>query len=214
MSKKISMTIGLDFNAEKDVSHLHLEGRSYRCDALEIQKQRAPVPDLTAQAASLYQHLKPGKDIAVTISAHLCDVEELKDLPWDFTLDDFVTAKYQDLPQYLHYPGIEIELIHSLHRSKGGLESEGQFYDRPDMPEHAWFMHVEDLRFDLYIYDVNSWTMDFAVRTVDPFVYIHGTTFDGVRATWFSNTESCDLKGMSDALRAAHQMLEQRGWCL
>jgi hypothetical protein len=130
--------------------------------------------------------------------------------PEVFTLDDFVTAKYQELPQYADCPGIDVDLVRSLHESGEGFESAGTLDQ-----DHLWFVHRKgDFDFWLYVYAVNTWTGDNSVRTVDPFVLMHGTTFDGVRACWFSNTEPSDLPGMAAALTAADAELRRRGWVL
>ncbi|MBK4215565.1 hypothetical protein JJJ17_06465 [Paracoccus caeni] len=45
-------------------------------------------------------------------------------------------------------------------------------------------------------------------------VPIHGTTFDGVRACWFSNTEPSNLPLMAQGLTLADEELRRRGWYL
>lgn len=126
-----------------------------------------------------------------------------------YEIDDFVNATFLELEEYADCMGLDVGLVRGLHHDRAGFDGAGVFGN-----EFVWFAHVDGVRFDLYVYRVNSWDHHFQVRTVEPFVLIHGTTFDGVRACWFSNTEPSNLPLMAQGLTWADEELRRRGWYL
>lgn len=126
----------------------------------------------------------------------------------EYSLGDFVAAKYADAPEFADGMGIDIEKVRAIHEADDEFESDGSFGS-----EFVWFVHREgEYRFDMYLYEVNTWTEHNEVRSVDPFVLIHGTTFDGVRSCFFAATEPANLCLMATGLVAADAELRARGW--
>ncbi len=119
-----------------------------------------------------------------------------------YNLDDFGEPPYRD------DRGLCINEVRSVHQDAPTYQFDGAFGT-----EHVWFAHVEDETvFDFYLYDTNLLGPDLSVRTVEPFVLIHGSIGEGVKACWFSDTEPFDLRGMANALILADAEIRRRGW--
>jgi len=119
-----------------------------------------------------------------------------------YNLDDFGEPPYRD------GNGLCINEVMSVHQGTPTFQFDGSFG-----LEQIWFVHVEDeIAFDFYLYDTIGFGPDLGVRSVQPFVHIHGTTDEGVKACWFSDTEPSDLRSMGTALILADEEIRSRGW--
>jgi len=104
--------------------------------------------------------------------------------------------------------GLGFEKVRSVHKETATCQFEGTFGG-----EYVWFIHIEDdAFFDFYLYDAKQAAPDLTVDTVEPFVQIHGSIREGVKACWFSDTEPSDLRRMADALTLADAEIRNRGW--
>lgn len=119
-----------------------------------------------------------------------------------YNLDDFGEPPYRD------GRGLCINEVKSAHHDASTFQFDGNFG-----LDHVWFVHVEhEAVFDFYIYDTRAFGPGASVRTVEPFVHIHGATDEGVKACWFSDTEPSDLRSMGTALILADEEIRSRGW--
>ena len=135
-----------------------------------------------------------------------------------YTLADFTTPGWIDRPEYSGFQGIGKDHVRRLHAARGDLIDVALFgrgsYD--GLFRHIAFVHIDNLRFWLFIYEVNSWTAErlgvHEISTVSPCFAITGRTFDGVTEVQACPDHSPFPEAIIEQMQWALDYLARKGW--
>ena len=127
--------------------------------------------------------------------------------PQTFKLDEFSTGEWSDRPEYSS-DGIEFEHIKLLHQENPNFVEYGKCGDT----DYWYFLDLQnEITFDFHLYLAGSWLgIGAEPLTVEPFMWVYGTVFDGVRECSGGQNFTGNLIDMANALTWLHENCETR----
>lgn len=119
-----------------------------------------------------------------------------------FTLDEFTTGAWIDRPEYSS-DQICFEHITQLHEAHDGFIEWGQCGETG----YLFFLHMHgEFSFQFYLYQVCSWEVRSGkISRVDPFFWVYGRTFDGIKECSGAQNFSGNLLEMAKVLGWVHE---------
>ena len=125
-----------------------------------------------------------------------------------FKLDEFRSDAWLDREEYRDYRGVGAEHLDALHGANGGLLSREIIGDR----EHLAYVHLEGVRFSVWIYEASTWTAANEIRTVHPCFIAFGTTYDGIREIQACPAVNALPSGIIQQMQWLVAFCDAKGW--
>ena len=122
-------------------------------------------------------------------------------MPQTYTLDEFTTGAWSDRPEYSSEQ-ICFKHITQLHKVSDDFVESGKCGET----DYWFFLTMRsEVTFEFYLYDACSWReIGVVPLEAEPFVWVYGTVFDGVRECSGGENFSGNLKNMAQALGWLH----------
>ena len=125
-----------------------------------------------------------------------------------FRLDEFANDAWMERREYREYQGIGAAHLDAMHEARGCLLSREIVGEL----EHLAYVHLESVQFSVWIYEVNTWSAESAIRTLDPCFIAFGTTYDGIREIQACPAVNALPAGIIQQMQWLLAFCDAKGW--
>lgn len=117
-----------------------------------------------------------------------------------YTLDDFTTGEWSERPEYAEGE-LSFSHVERLHMDQDDFVEDGAC----GKGKYWFFLHQSsEVHFEFYLYWADPGGNCQRPSFVEPFLWVYGTTFDGVRECSGGQNFPGDLLSMAEALQWLH----------
>lgn len=123
-----------------------------------------------------------------------------------YAIDEFTTGTWSDREEY-ESDCISWDHALTIHRERPNFQESGKCGD----VDFHYVLHCNDgISFEFFVYRATAFSANLELIEVEPFMWIYGTTFDGVRECSGGQNFSGDLREMAKCIVWVHDYCSEK----